>query len=147
MRRALGRSRDRSRDRRTRHSATPEFTDHRIERHHLGGEIRRNADRLARGQDVELVRIEHDARALSRVDRVPEIERVVGRALVDVDHAGMAPRAPAHLAGQRVALQVGRERKAALDVGRAVDQTHFLVQALQLRVTELRRAVAKPQLS
>ena len=37
-----------------------ELADQRIERHHLGGVVRRDRHRLARRQDVELVRIEHD---------------------------------------------------------------------------------------
>src|SRR5690606_38642293 len=62
-----------------------EFADHGIERHHLGGEFRRNGNRLARGENVELVRIEHDPLdALARRDRIPEIERIAGVAQVDV---------------------------------------------------------------
>src|SRR6185437_12479435 len=60
-----------------------ELADQRIERHHLGGIVRRDGDRLAAHQDVELVRIEDEVAGRVRLDRIPIL---VGRqrgALVD----------------------------------------------------------------
>src|SRR6202008_314530 len=42
--------------------------------------------------------------------------------------------------------QSGGQRQSAVDIGGAIDEAHLLVQALQLRVGELRRAVPQPQL-
>ncbi len=54
-------------------------------------------DGLARGEDVELVGIQDDRLGAARIDGVPELVRVEGVALVDVDDARVPLRAPADL--------------------------------------------------
>ena len=67
-----------------------EFADQRIERHHLGGIIRRHLHRFLGRQDIELVGIEHQASVGARRHRLPEIGNVVAGAPLDVDQPGMA---------------------------------------------------------
>src|SRR5262245_41437969 len=62
----------------------------RIERHHLGGIVRRDLYRLFRSEDVELAGIENEALLLARAHRLPEIADLVAGAALDVDEAGVA---------------------------------------------------------
>ena len=90
----------------------PELADERIIGQHLGGMVGRHDDRLARRQDVEIVRVEHDpvraARAAMRIDRLPELARIVIIDPVDIDHVGMPPRLVADQPAARIARDIGR---------------------------------------
>src|SRR5215213_4401682 len=63
------------------------LADQRVERHHFGRMIGRHAHGLARGQYVELARIEDETAALE--DRLPIIEHVERTLAVDIDKAGV----------------------------------------------------------
>jgi len=65
-----------------------EFAHQRVERHHLGGMCRRHPHRLLGGEDVELVRVQHQRAALP--DRLPVIKHRERPLAVDVDEARMA---------------------------------------------------------
>ena len=94
-----------------------ELADQRIEGHHLGGIVGRHVHRLARHQDVELVGIEDQLRRPVARDRLPEIERVVVVALVDVDDAGVALGAIADDALGRAA-EIDGDGEAVIDMRR-----------------------------
>src|SRR6516165_10257058 len=61
---------------------------------HLGGMVGRYHDRLAGGEDVEIVRVEHDPAGADgpamSVDRLPEIARIVVLDSVHIDQIGVA---------------------------------------------------------
>ena len=80
------------------------------------------------------------------MDRTPEIQRVVAFAHVDIDNAGVPSRTPARLPRVPVARQIDRKRQPAVDLRRPIDKPDLFVQPAQLRVGELRRAMAKAQL-
>src|SRR5256885_6010382 len=104
-----------------------ELAHQRIERHHFGGEIRGNGNRLPGGEDVEFVRIKNDRGVFARVNRIPEVERIVNAARIDIDDTGMAASAPTDLTRHRLASEVGAQCEPAFDIRRSVDKPHFLV--------------------
>ncbi len=123
----------------------PELAHQRIERHHLGGVIGRHAHRLARGQDVELIRLQHQRPALR--DRLPVIARIELAGLVHVDQPGVAARPEAHRQGDVSAGQIHRQRKPAVNIGLAGGQQRFaLVELGDQRVGALRLAEAEADL-
>src|SRR5277367_1815461 len=67
-----------------------EFADQRIERHHLGGVVRRHLDGFLRGQNVELAGIEDQAAVGPRRDRLPELFHRIAATAIDIDHPGVA---------------------------------------------------------
>src|SRR3954468_17198258 len=67
-----------------------EFADQRIERHHLGGIVRRHLHRLFRREDIELAGIENETTVGARRDRLPEFIGRIAAAAIDIDHAGVA---------------------------------------------------------
>jgi len=79
-------------------------------RQHLGGVVGRDDDRLARGENVEIVRVQHDPARASRPamgeDRLPEIARLVMVDPVDIDQIGMTARLVANDAICRIAGDV-----------------------------------------
>jgi len=101
--------------------------------------------RLVGDEDVELVRIEDQFVGAAAVERLPEIEHVVGGLLVDVDHAGMVLAAIADQAVIAGALEVDRQRDAAArDVRRfAGDQRFRRMQVEQFALAEQRLADAE----
>ena len=115
-----------------------ELADQRIERHHFGSVFGRNGDAFARGQDIELVRVQNDVARFGRLDRVPEFERVEHAAFVDVDDVGVMLGAPADMRNVAVALEIDRQAEAAFDIGVAIDQRRFAMQAAELGIGELR---------
>src|SRR6266480_2564098 len=93
------------------------FADQRIERHHLGGIVRRYLYRLFRSKDVELARVENEALLLARAHRLPEIADLVAGAALDVDEAGVAFGAIAdHAAGPEPG-EIDPDRDAFAHVG------------------------------
>src|SRR4051812_2229979 len=66
------------------------FADQWVERHHLGGVIRRHLDRLFRRQDIELAGIENEAAVGPGRDRFPEFADRIAAAAIDITHAGRA---------------------------------------------------------
>ena len=97
----------------------PELADKGVVGQHLGGMVGRHDDRLARGEDVEIVRVEHDparaARPAMGVDRLPEIARVVMIDPVDIDQIGVAARLVADDAARLVAGDVDGEGEPVAD--------------------------------
>ena len=85
-----------------------ELADQRIEGDHLRRIIRRHMNGLARDEDIELIGIEDDLGLAARRDRLPIVEHVAGRALVDIDDAGMALGAIADDAAR--AFEIDREQ-------------------------------------
>src|SRR5258705_3153915 len=67
-----------------------EFADQRIERHHLGGVVRRHLHRLFGCEDIKLAGIENETAIRPRRDRLPEFIDRVTAAAIDIDHAGVA---------------------------------------------------------
>ena len=104
-----------------------ELADKRIEGQHLGRVRWRNAHRLLRGEDVELIWIEDQPPPVAAdANRLPVILDGAGADLVDVDDAGVADGAVADQAVGRAGrrCQVNREPDAVVDVGRtAVGET------------------------
>src|SRR5690242_5601798 len=92
-----------------------ELTDERIERHHFGGEIRRDRDRFARGEDIEFVGIEHDRAGTTGVNWLPIVQRLKRIAAIDIDDPRVAPRPPSHLA-LPVAFEIHRECEPVVDI-------------------------------
>ena len=104
-----------------------EFADQRIERHHLGGVVRRHLHRFLGSEDVELVGIEDQALVGARRDRLPEIGDGVAVALLDVDQAGVALGAIADEVVLAEAREIDADRDAVADIGRGVVGEAFLV--------------------
>src|SRR6266481_3804055 len=73
-----------------------ELADKGVVGQHFGGVVGWYDDRLARGEDIEIVRVEHDPARASRPamgeDRLPEIARLVMVDPVDIDQIGMTAR-------------------------------------------------------
>src|SRR5277367_2271889 len=83
-----------------------EFADQRIERHHLGGVIRRHLDGFLGGQDVELTGIENEAAVGPRCNRLPEFVDGITAATVNIDHARVALGAVADKAAGLLAREI-----------------------------------------
>gem|GEM_PF-4576261 len=64
-----------------------EFTDQRVERRHFRCEKRRHMHRFARNEDVKLIRVEHQFTRPTIIDRLPEVENVIGSSLIDIDNS------------------------------------------------------------
>ena len=94
-----------------------EFADQRIERHHLGGVIRRHLDGFLRGQNIELAGIENQAAVGPCRDRLPELADGVAGAAVDIDHAGVTLGAVTDEAVGVFAGEVDAERHAVDEIG------------------------------
>src|SRR5579871_2678654 len=73
------------------------FTNQRIERQHLCGELRWDRDCLARSENIELVGVQHDGARAAGVDRVPKLHGVKRAPFIDVDDSGMTLGPPSHL--------------------------------------------------
>ena len=71
-----------------------ELAHRRVDRGHLGGLQHRDLHRLLGGQDVELAGVEQQL-AAARLQRLPEVARVVAVLAVEVDDAGVAAGAVA----------------------------------------------------
>src|ERR1019366_6333030 len=67
-----------------------EFADQGIERHHLGGVVRRHLDGLLGGENIKLAGIEDQTAVAPCRDRLPEFLDGIAAAAVDIDHAGVA---------------------------------------------------------
>ena len=110
-----------------------ELADERIVGHHLGGMVGRYAHRFLRRQDVEVVGVQDHPAAGEPRNRLPEVLGLVTADHVDVDHAGMALRLPAHQAFA-VAGKVDRERQPTrepLAPDLAFDQPTLVVEPLE----------------
>ena len=66
-----------------------ELADQRIERHHLGGVVRRHLHGLLGRQDIEFVRVEDQFVAAAAVERLPEVKDAVFSFLVDINDGGV----------------------------------------------------------
>src|SRR4051812_1311159 len=84
-----------------------------------------------------------------RVDRLPEIARVVMKTAVDVDHIGMPPRLVPDDPGRLVAGYIDGKGEPVADrlrLGWTIDQPDLLMQPAQRRIAEPGRAAADAQL-
>src|SRR5271166_5832025 len=70
----------------------PKLADRRVDRRHLGGEVRGNLNFLARSENVELVGIEDQAAVLAGVNRLPEILDSIAADAIDVDDVAVLDR-------------------------------------------------------
>ncbi len=66
------------------------LTHERIERHHLGSVFGRHLHGFLGGENIELIRVEDQARVGARLDRLPEVGNVVAGTPFHVDHGGVA---------------------------------------------------------
>ena len=89
-----------------------EFADQRIERHHLGGIVRRHLHGFLGREDVEFAGIEDEPRPVGG-DRLPEFVDAVAAAAIDIDHAGVTLGAIADEAAGVLAGEIDRQRDAA----------------------------------
>src|SRR5439155_1337982 len=94
-----------------------EFTDQRIERHHLGSVIRRHLHGLFRSEDVELAGIEDEAAVGARRNRLPEFVDAIAATTIDVDDAGVALGAVADKTAGILAGEIDRQRNTADKIG------------------------------
>ena len=94
-----------------------EFADQRIERHHLGGIVRRHLHGFLGSEDVELAGIEDKAAVRPRRDRLPEFIDGIAAAAVDIDHAGVALGAVADEAVGVLAREIDAQRHAVDEIG------------------------------
>ena len=126
----------------------PEFADQGIERHHLGGVIRRHLDGFFRGENVELAGIENQAAVRPCRDRLPEFTDRIAAAAVDIDHAGVALGAVADEAAGILAAEIDAQRDAVDKVGIVgIDQPLQIVQRVELVGIEDGIAGAKADLA
>ncbi len=127
-----------------------ELADQRVVGQHLRGMVGRHHHRLLRGQDVEIVGIEHQRAVPAGGDRLPEIERIVVRDLLDIDQPGMVARLVADDAGAGIAGEIDGEGDAAMAhhrrAGIGSDQLVLLLQLAQRGVAAARRAAADAKL-
>ena len=92
-----------------------------VDRGHLGGLQHRDLHRLLGGQDVELAGVEQQL-AAARLQRLPEVARVVAVLEVEVDDAGVAAGAEAGQGAGQVDAdvcsdQAPRARRASAAAG------------------------------
>src|SRR5580765_1599291 len=125
-----------------------ELPDQRVVRDHLRREHRRHLHRFARGENVEVRRVEHQSALAGREHRLPEILRLVVPHAVDVDQTRVALRLVADHTARAAAHQVHRHRHAVPDLFRRdrVDQLMFLLEPLERLVAGGRTAAPDPDL-
>jgi hypothetical protein len=124
-----------------------EFADQRIERHHLGGVIRRHLHGFLGGQDVELAGIENQAAVGPRRDRLPEFIDRIAAAAIDIDHAGVALGAIADEAVGVLAGEIDAQRHAVGEIGIVdIDQPLQIMQRVEFVGVEDGVAGAKAHL-
>src|SRR3984957_4781648 len=124
-----------------------EFTDQRIERHHLGGIIRRHLNGFLGGQNVELAGIENEAAIGPRRNGFPEFVDGITAAAVNIDHAGVALGAVADEAAGLLAREINTERNTVDEVRVIdVDQLFQRMQCVQFISLEDRFASAETNL-
>src|SRR5271170_4178803 len=110
-----------------------ELADRRIDRRHFGGKIRRDMHPLARGEDIELVRVENEPFVAPGDDRLPELGRRIGARQVDVDHFAVLDRAIADDLARR-AFESDTQDKPVANIDLAVDQRALAVTRPKLLV-------------
>src|SRR4029453_17615422 len=98
------------------------LADQRIERRHLGDIGRGHRDTLLRGEDIELVRVEHEAAVAAQMHRLPELIGVMSADRIDIDHAGIAAGAIADEASRRNRREADAQIESLADGGFALDQ-------------------------
>ena len=124
-----------------------EFADQWIERHHLGGVIRRHLHRLFRRQNIEFAGIQNEAAVRPRGDRLPELVDRIAAAAIDIDHAGVTLGAIADKTAGVFAGKVDAQRHAVDEIGIvAIDQPFQLVQRIEFVGIENGVAGSKPHL-
>jgi hypothetical protein len=96
-----------------------ELADKGVIGQHFGGMVGRHDDRLARSEDVEIVRVENDSARpggpVMSVDRLPEIARIVVVDPVDIDQIGVAARLVADETTLLVACDIDGEGEPVAD--------------------------------
>src|SRR6201989_993563 len=123
------------------------LADQRIERHHLGGIVRRYLYRLFRSEDVELAGIENEAVLPARAHRLPEIADLLTPAALDIDETGVALGAIADHAVGTEPGEIDADRDAFAHVGLVVvDQALLRVQRAQALRVKQRIAAAEADL-
>src|SRR5215217_4039502 len=121
------------------------LADQGVERHHFGRMIGRHAHGLARGQYVELARIEDETAALE--DRLPIIEHVERTLAVDIDKAGVTLGAITDRFARGTALKIDRKSKTIGDIGPGGGTERFMCMQPRYGVVGARhRALAKADL-
>lgn len=103
--------------------------------------------RLAGNKDIEFIRVEHEFMGTAIIKRLPEVEHIMGCALVHIDDAGVVLAA---IADQPVlaAGKIDRERNAAAgNIGHfGCDQRFGLMEHPKFAFIKLRAALAETDL-
>ena len=125
----------------------------RVVGHHLGGDLRRDADALGREQQVEDLRLEHDPPARLGIDRVPVVGPAVGADPREVDRQAVLLRPvaddpvarPGEVDAEEEAIgkrQLGLAQRLRVEV----EQRELVLQGADLGVAEAHLAARQAQL-
>ena len=124
----------------------PELADPRVVGQHLRRVVRRNGDGFLRGQDVEVVRVQHDPPARPGRDRFPEILARIVCDAVDIHQARMGTRPVADDIARPAAQGVDGEDKAVINGRVTVHKRVAFMEGAQCPVRYAGPALPQPQL-